>query len=120
MEELRGYGIPEHTERPKAPADNPADTVELMADAGPIVGDLAAESDALDALVASLPQPRWRELTPADGWTIAHQIGHLLWTDRGSLTSITDEAAFADLLITAAADPTGFVNAAAQGGAARA
>jgi uncharacterized protein (TIGR03084 family) len=90
-----------------------------MADAGPIVGDLAAESDALDALVASLPQTRWRELTPADGWTIAHQIGHLLWTDRGSLTSITDEAAFADLLITAAADPTGFVNAAAEAEAGR-
>ncbi len=35
---------------------------------------------------------RWRRIcqriagpirTPAPGWTIAHQIGHLLWTDRG-------------------------------------
>ena len=90
-----------------------------MADAGPIVGDLAAESDALDELVASLPETRWRAPTPAAGWTIAHQIGHLVWTDRGSLTSITDEAAFADLLSTAAADPTGFVNAAADAEAGR-
>ena len=85
-----------------------------MADAGPIVDDLAAESDELDALVASLPETRWREPTPAEGWTIAHQIGHLLWTDRVSLTSVTDEAAFSDVLTAAAADPTGFVDAAAE------
>ena len=56
-----------------------------MADAAPIVGDLAAESDELDGLVAGLPGNRWRELTPAAGWTIAHQIGHLQWTDRVAL-----------------------------------
>ncbi len=85
-----------------------------MADAGPIVDDLAAESDALDALVAALPESRWREPTPAAGWTIAHQIGHLLWTDRVSLTSVTDEPAFGDLLTAAAGDPTGFVDVAAE------
>ena len=85
-----------------------------MADAAPIVEDLAAESDELDGLVAGLPGNRWRELTPAAGWTIAHQIGHLLWTDRVALTSVTDEPAFGDLLTAAAADPTGFVDVAAE------
>ncbi|MCV7122135.1 TIGR03084 family metal-binding protein [Mycobacterium lacus] len=85
-----------------------------MADAGPMVADLCAESDDLDALVAPLAADRWAEPTPAPGWTIAHQIAHLLWTDRVALTAVTDEAGFADLLAAAAADPTGFVDAAAD------
>ncbi|MBV9515809.1 MAG: TIGR03084 family protein [Mycobacteriaceae bacterium] len=85
-----------------------------MADAAPILDDLVAESDALDSLVAPLPEPGWRRPTPAAGWTVAHQIGHLLWTDHVALTSVTDEAAFGDLLAVAAADPTGFVDTAAE------
>ena len=69
-----------------------------MAGPGPIVADLRAESDDLDALVTSVPADRWADPTPAPGWTIAHQIGHLLWTDRVALTSITDEAGFAEAL----------------------
>jgi uncharacterized protein (TIGR03084 family) len=80
---------------------------------GPIVDDLRAESDELDALVASLPPQRWAESTPAPGWTIAHQIGHLLWTDRVALTAVTDEAGFAAALRAAEADPSGFVDAGA-------
>jgi uncharacterized protein (TIGR03084 family) len=85
-----------------------------MADLSQIVDDLRAESDELDELVASLPADRWHEPTPAPGWTVAHQIGHLLWTDRGSLLSVTDESGFAELLKTALADPIGFVNTAAD------
>jgi uncharacterized protein (TIGR03084 family) len=79
-----------------------------------IVDDLRAESDELDALVAPLAEDGWATPTPAEGWTIAHQIGHLLWTDRGSLTAITDESAFGGLLETAAADPIGFVETGAD------
>lgn len=85
-----------------------------MAGPGPVVADLRAESDELDALVAPLPAERWGDATPAPGWTIAHQIGHLLWTDRVALTAVTDEAGFAELLQAAAADPTGFVDAGAE------
>ncbi|WP_234714211.1 maleylpyruvate isomerase N-terminal domain-containing protein, partial [Mycolicibacterium chlorophenolicum] len=49
-----------------------------MAGAAPMVADLRAESDDLDALVADLPPERWATDTPAVGWTIAHQIAHLL------------------------------------------
>jgi uncharacterized protein (TIGR03084 family) len=82
-----------------------------MAGAGPMVEDLRAESDELDTLVADLPAARWAEATPATGWTIAHQIAHLLWTDRVALTAITDEAGFAAVLEEAAKDPTGFADA---------
>ena len=85
-----------------------------MAAAAPMVADLRAESDDLDALVAPLPAHRWADPTPAPGWTIAHQIGHLLWTDRVALTSVTEEAQFAELLQAAQADPTGFVDAGAE------
>ncbi|GBE63966.1 hypothetical protein MFM001_04280 [Mycobacterium sp. MFM001] len=85
-----------------------------MAGLDSIVADLRAESDELDALVAPLPDDRWAEPTPAPGWTIAHQIGHLLWTDRVALTSVTDEAGFADLLQAASANPTGFVDDGAE------
>ena len=85
-----------------------------MSTAGPMVADLRAESDDLDALVADLPAERWAAATPAPGWTIAHQIAHLLWTDRVALTAVTDEDGFAALLAEAANNPTGFVDAGAE------
>lgn len=85
-----------------------------MGDAAPMVADLRAESDELDALVADLPPARWTDPTPAPGWTIAHQIAHLLWTDRVALTAVTDAAAFAAVLEEAAKNPGGFVDAGAE------
>lgn len=79
-----------------------------------MVTDLRAESDDLDALVAPLSPEQWATETPAPGWTISHQIAHLLWTDRVALTSVTDEAGFAAILETAAQNPTGFVDAGAE------
>jgi uncharacterized protein (TIGR03084 family) len=85
-----------------------------MAAADPIIDDLRDESDALDALVAPLDAAGWAQPTPAPGWTIAHQIAHLMWTDQASLLSITDEAGFGDLLAAAQNDALGFVDKAAE------
>ena len=85
-----------------------------MTGAEQIVDDLRDESAALDSLVGPLSAEQWAHPTPAPGWTIAHQIAHLLWTDRVALTSITDEAEFGQLLTAAMADPAGFVDAAAE------
>jgi uncharacterized protein (TIGR03084 family) len=85
-----------------------------MAAADSIVADLRDESDELDALVADLQAEAWSTATPAPGWTIAHQIAHLLWTDRVALLSVTDEAGFNVVLGDAANDPTGFVDRAAE------
>ena len=85
-----------------------------MTVAGPIVDDLHAESEALDGLVAGLPPQGWAASTPAPGWTIAHQIAHLLWTDRVALMSINDEAAFGELLVAAQAIADTFVDDGAE------
>ncbi|MCV7068967.1 maleylpyruvate isomerase N-terminal domain-containing protein, partial [Mycolicibacterium farcinogenes] len=85
-----------------------------MVSAEAIVADLSAESDELDALVAELPPERWATATPAPGWTIAHQIAHLWWTDRVSVIAITDSPGFDAVLAEAMKNPTGFVDAAAE------
>ncbi|MDQ7803143.1 TIGR03084 family metal-binding protein [Amycolatopsis sp. A133] len=56
-----------------------------MADLGVILGDLDAETRTIDDVVAELPAAEWARATPAEGWTIAHQIAHLAWTDRKAL-----------------------------------
>jgi uncharacterized protein (TIGR03084 family) len=85
-----------------------------MAAADSVVADLRAESDDLDALVADLSVEAWSTGTPAPGWTIAHQIAHLLWTDRVALLSVTDEPGFNVVLSDAGHDPAGFVDHAAE------
>ncbi|UXA18146.1 TIGR03084 family metal-binding protein [Mycobacterium sp. SMC-4] len=85
-----------------------------MAEVDSLIADLRAESDDLDTLVADLAAPDWATPTPAPGWTIAHQIAHLLWTDRVALAAVTDEAAFGDVLAAAIRNPASFVDAAAE------
>ena len=85
-----------------------------MAELNAVVADLAAEGAALDVLVADLPDDRWCADTAAAGWTIAHQIGHLAWTDRAALLSVTDPDGFTESLAAAWRNPTGFVDEAAE------
>ncbi|MFH8405168.1 TIGR03084 family metal-binding protein [Streptomyces sp. NPDC018019] len=81
-----------------------------MSDAEAVLADLKDEGDALDALMGGLAPARWAEPTPAAGWTIAHQIGHLVWTDRQALRSATDPAAFEAAVRRALASPATFVD----------
>jgi len=83
-----------------------------------VLADLAAENDDLDSRVANLDTAGWALPTPAKGWSVAHQIAHLAWTDQASLLAATDEDAFGRALTAAAADPGGFVDTAAAEGAA--
>ena len=82
-----------------------------------VLGDLAGESAELDRLVAGLPAADWAKATPAEGWTVAHQIAHLAWTDQASILAATDPGAFAEHLRTAIDNPTGFVDEGAEEGA---
>lgn len=79
-----------------------------------VLADLAAESDQLDAWVADLPVEAWGTVTTPEGWTVAHQVGHLAWTDATSLAAVTDAAAFAAVVAQAGEDPIGFVDRAAD------
>ncbi|CAM02403.1 hypothetical protein SACE_3125 [Saccharopolyspora erythraea NRRL 2338] len=64
--------------------------------------DLRAETAELDALVAGLDPAGWRRATPAPGWTIAHQIAHLAWTDEQAVLAVRDPEAFQAALENAA------------------
>ncbi|WP_132992166.1 TIGR03084 family metal-binding protein [Gordonia zhaorongruii] len=84
-----------------------------------LVKDLEDESGELDRLVATLDDDGWAMSTPAPRWTVAHQIGHLLWTDRMSLMAATNPDGFAAIQSEAAGDTGGYVDAGAVAEAAR-
>ncbi|MFF4834802.1 TIGR03084 family metal-binding protein [Streptomyces sp. NPDC001315] len=88
-----------------------------MSDPTPVIDDLREESEELDRLVGGLSPRQWSLPTPAPGWTIAHQIAHLAWTDRSALLSVTDEDGFGELVEKALAAPESFVDEGAQEGA---
>lgn len=85
-----------------------------------VLTDLAAEGDALDALVAGLDEAGWRTPTPASGWDVATQVAHLAWTDEVAVKAATDKEAWDAVVLLAIADPTGFVDTEALAGAAAA
>ncbi|WP_250301167.1 TIGR03084 family metal-binding protein [Streptomyces sp. A 4/2] len=88
-----------------------------MSDAGVVLDDLGSESGELDAIVGELSDETWARPTPATGWTIAHQIAHLAWTDRAALLAVTDAGAFAGEVEKALAAPDAFVDEGAAEGA---
>jgi uncharacterized protein (TIGR03084 family) len=88
-----------------------------MADPTPVLDDLRAESQDLDQLVAELEPERWALPTPAPGWTVAHQIAHLAWTDHAALLAVTDADGFREIGEKAFASPGGFVDDGAEEGA---
>lgn len=67
-----------------------------------ICGDLAAEHDALDRLVAGLDEWGWDLATPAVGWTVRDQVGHLAFFDDRGREAVTDPAGFLAALPEAA------------------
>ncbi|MCG7526273.1 TIGR03084 family metal-binding protein [Streptomyces sp. OfavH-34-F] len=85
-----------------------------MSDASAVLDDLRSESHELDLLVAGATARQWAGTTPAEGWTLAHQIAHLSWTDDVALVAVTDPGRFADEVARAMEDPEHFVDRAAE------
>lgn len=85
-----------------------------MSDPTPVFDDLRAESQELDRLVADLSAEQWALATPAPGWSIAHQVAHLAWTDRSALRAVTDADGFRVLVEKALAAPGSFVDEGAE------
>lgn len=83
-----------------------------------VLEDLRAESGDLDSIVAGLTAEGWARPTPAPGWTIAHQIAHLTWTDHAALLAVTDPDGFDELRRAAEADLTAVIEAGAADGVA--
>lgn len=80
---------------------------------------LRSEGQQLEDMLSDLPEEMWHLETPATGWTIAHQIAHLAWTDRLTITSLRDARAFQSIVEAASHDPVAFINDAAEEGAQR-
>jgi uncharacterized protein (TIGR03084 family) len=82
-----------------------------------VLGDLRAESADLDRLVADLDG--WGTPTPAAGWTVAHQIAHLAWTDESAHQAATDPDGFVAAVTAVVTEGRidGYVDAAADEGA---
>jgi uncharacterized protein (TIGR03084 family) len=60
----------------------------------PLLEDLGAEQAALDAVVRGLTSPEWDLATPAAGWAVRHQIGHLTYFDEQAALARLDPAAY--------------------------
>jgi uncharacterized protein (TIGR03084 family) len=85
-----------------------------MAELADVLPDLTAECAALDALVADLSDGEWARETPSPGWTIAHQIAHLAWTDDVATLAATEPEAFSAQLERAVAEFETYVDRAAE------
>lgn len=88
-----------------------------------LLEDLRAEGDALRAVVTGLDDDAWATPTPAPGWSVAHQVAHLAWTDEQAVTAArtTDperwpegKAAWDAVVTAALSDVDGFVDAGAE------
>ncbi|GAC1312299.1 MAG: TIGR03084 family metal-binding protein [Acidimicrobiales bacterium] len=75
-----------------------------------LLADLAAEHHDLDALVASLDDDGWEAPTPAAGWAVRDQIGHLTFYDGRAVVALTEPAAFVagaeEMVAAVTADPS--------------
>jgi uncharacterized protein (TIGR03084 family) len=90
-----------------------------------LLTDLAAESGSLRSMVGAAGPEALALATPATGWTVAHQLAHLTWTDEMSTSAIASVVPCVDaprdwdsLLTEAAAAPTTYVDEAATAMAA--
>jgi uncharacterized protein (TIGR03084 family) len=84
-----------------------------------LIADLDAETAQLREAVEDLGQEGWTRSTPAEGWTVATQVAHLLWTDEVAVLAAhsrrgdEDKKAWDDVVLEAIADPMGYVDAGA-------
>jgi uncharacterized protein (TIGR03084 family) len=89
-----------------------------VADPAAVLADLRAQAEETDAVVAGLEDTAWLGPTPSTGWTVAHQVAHLAWTDEQALRAATDPDGFSAWAASAARELPALVDEAAAWGAA--
>ncbi|GMR02230.1 MAG: TIGR03084 family metal-binding protein [Acidimicrobiia bacterium] len=80
-----------------------------------ICADLRSEQDTLDTIVSTLDADTWNTPTPAEGWSVRDQIGHLTFFDERATMAVVDPDAFARDLATAGQDIDGYLVAHLEG-----
>lgn len=81
-----------------------------------ICEDLEAEHEALDAIVAPLAAADWDVATPAPGWAVRDQIGHLAFYDERAVEAITQPDVFRSAVAAIFTDPVGYFDVAEEKG----
>lgn len=81
-----------------------------MPDLHALLDDLAAEHAELDAMVADLSQEGWATATPAEGWDVRDQIGHLAFFDDKARLALSDPDGFRRVLENIARDVGAFMD----------
>lgn len=61
---------------------------------GEVVTDLAAEYAELDGIVSAVDDAGWELPTPAAGWTVGDQVGHLAFSDARAREALADPGGF--------------------------
>ncbi|NHZ71058.1 MAG: TIGR03084 family protein [Proteobacteria bacterium] len=74
-----------------------------------IITDLHAEQEDLDTLVVAIDSDDWELATPAAGWAVRDQIGHLTFFDERAAMAINNEEAFAAELEMASTDMAAYM-----------
>jgi uncharacterized protein (TIGR03084 family) len=72
-----------------------------------VLADLVAEHDDLDAMVAGLDDDAWELPTPAAGWAVRDQIGHLAFFDARAREAVVDPEGFVESVELVRAAPDG-------------
>lgn len=84
-----------------------------------VLADLTAEGDELARLVEPLTAHGWSTPTPAHGWTVAHQVAHLAWTDAMALLAVQQPTRFAEAVEAGQQVADSYVDEAAAAGASQ-
>ncbi|GAB3159583.1 TIGR03084 family metal-binding protein [Amycolatopsis stemonae] len=85
-----------------------------MTDTTAVIADLTTEAESVDALVAGLSETEWDTPTPAPGWTVRHQVGHLAFIFRIAGLAAAQPEAFVAMTKAIGGDLDAAVNGALQ------
>ncbi|HWA67499.1 MAG TPA: maleylpyruvate isomerase family mycothiol-dependent enzyme [Mycobacteriales bacterium] len=61
----------------------------MTTDAATVIADLAAEQDAIEAMVGGLDEAQWLSPSAAVGWSISDVVLHLAQSEEAVVTSVT-------------------------------
>lgn len=81
-----------------------------MPDLQSLVADLRDEHLALDDIVADLDEAGWETPTPAEGWAVRDQVGHVAFFDEQAEFAVSDPDGFAASLEEIVADVGAFMD----------
>ncbi|GAA0912708.1 TIGR03084 family metal-binding protein [Nonomuraea longicatena] len=61
---------------------------------GEVLGDLRDETADLQTILRPLTPEQWEAPTPAAGWAVRDQVGHLAWFDDAAVTAVLEPETF--------------------------